>query len=97
MSLCEIGKIEPEGGYEWPRGCSEIEYCSVISRVVGTGQCRGRKDRLWDIGWNIYRGCSQVPDRKRSKGQGLRTGAHMGCNLKAMHTQGYHDGKLLLV
>ena len=43
MSLCEIGRIELEGGYAWVRGSSLIMSSSVISRVGGTGQCGGRK------------------------------------------------------
>ena len=42
MSLCEIGRIELEGGYV-VRGSSLIMSSSVITRVVGTGQCGGRK------------------------------------------------------
>ena len=42
ISLCEIGKIELEGGYICkPEDCSEIRFCSVISRVVDTCQWRG--------------------------------------------------------
>ena len=42
MSLCEIGKIELDGG----NVCKPKEFCSVISRVVDTCQCEGgRKDK----------------------------------------------------
>ena len=49
MPMCEIGRFEG-GMCASPRGCSEIRFCSVISRVVGSYVCmKGAKRRSKDI------------------------------------------------
>ena len=50
VSFCEIGKIGLEGGYVCKR-CSEIGFCSVISRVVvaSSCQCGSRKEGCLNI------------------------------------------------